>query len=133
LKIYRNEDDIFNPTRIFEIRVIGEVATFRWREPPPIGCGFPYDRELENRPYGGPKTCPKNPLDRIFSPATIRVVDYPSFTKNLPTQPLTFWRKYERGFPEGTDVKVPEEYFVPLEPFFLIIWKLLGALQSHTR
>ena len=34
---------------------------------------------------------PQNHLDRICSSDSIRFVDYPSFPKNLPTQPLPFW------------------------------------------
>jgi hypothetical protein len=33
-----------------------EVVTFRWLEPPPIGCGFPYDLGLEKCPYWRLKT-----------------------------------------------------------------------------
>ena len=96
-----------------------EVVTFRWREPPPIGCGFPYDLELENRAYGGPQTGPENPLDRICSPANIRAVDYPSFTNNLPTNLYPSGVSYERvGLSEVPNMKTPRDSGFPLGVFF---------------
>ena len=58
-------------------------------------------------------------LDRIYSFVTIRVVDYPSFKKNLLTQPLTFWSAYEKDFPEGANMK-PLWGSIPLRTSHLI-------------
>jgi hypothetical protein len=37
--------------------------------------------------------------------------------------PSNFWRIYAMGFPEGFNVKAPEEIFASLEPFFILIHK----------
>jgi hypothetical protein len=47
------------------------------------------------------------------------MVGYPSFTKNLPTDPLTFWRMSGEGFPEGTKWEVLRTWRFPHQPFVL--------------
>jgi hypothetical protein len=59
----------------------------------------------------------QNPLDRICSPATIRTVGYPSFTKNLPTNLLPSGVAYEGIYSEGDNMKAPGDLDFPLEPF----------------
>jgi len=50
LTIYRNEDDIFNPTWIFEIRVIGTISKLL------AGKSHPQDVVVPNNPVPGIKT-----------------------------------------------------------------------------
>lgn len=101
-----------------------EVVTFRWLEPPPIGCGFPYDLGLENCPYWRPKTCPENPLDRICGPATIWAVGYPSFTKNVPTQSLIYWNCVWEHVPGRW-------HYEGSKGFLKFPWAFLQAIQKR--
>jgi hypothetical protein len=88
----------------------GEIVNFDWSEPPPIGCGVPYDHGLKNCAYEISKTGPKNPLDRICSPDTIRFVDFFSFLKTFQPTPYPSGVNDEKGFPKDGQVKAPRGF-----------------------
>ncbi len=62
---------------------------------------------------------PKNPLDRILHPATIRFLDYHRSQENPTIDPLTFWSAVWNQFSEWEEsdhVRKPETLFVPVLP-----------------
>jgi hypothetical protein len=63
-------DILFIPGNLARCVEWHDVATFGWREPPPIGCGFPYDIEPEIRPSRRGKSPQKARL--TISPAPLK-------------------------------------------------------------
>ncbi len=94
-----------------------DLASFvRWR-PPPIYWGSHYFL-----PKSWTRTEPKYPLDRICSPATIWAVDYPSFTRSLPPQALTFWGiKWEGGVTRRWSCEASKRVVIPFWRLFYFI------------
>jgi len=69
--------------------------------------------------YGASLDRPKNQLDRIFIPAKIRAVDYPSFIKTLQHNPYPSGVNDEKGLPKDGQVKLPKGLRFPFGGAFL--------------
>jgi len=75
------------------------LETFGWREPPPIGCGFPHGLEPKILPAARPKSSLT-----ILSISFIFQSSFLAVSNNLT---LYLWRIYEIDFPERSDRKAP--------------------------
>jgi hypothetical protein len=102
-------------TRIVSSRFAWHALdTFGWREPPPIGCGYPYDLESEIHP---PRRG-KKPLLTNFS----TLLKFGQFCLLLCLKILRidpYGELCEKDFPESAGIEPPKELEQSRGGFFL--------------